>query len=580
MTDPGKNYPGQKGFPTPNDTPEETACIVFTVPASNDWSGLLLGAVKELLNPYNYYFWGVVTPEEAADKWNEIFTAAVNNNSCSAIVDAPYWEDESGDDADDEAPVDLQQWFGELQIIDDRLSFKDNLGIWIITAFVAAAATPAAAIAFLPFARKFVLTFQHFSLGGLVRILVDTVEIITVDTYSETDEARDVTIIMPEPAAGARAADPQTLWVEYTGEANPAVVGTASIRVIKKRLSEAEVSPLNLRYNEDCDCVEYSPDGGETWVRSDADDPRVGTKFIKPLKTGSDIRCRSAASMVKWMRDFIEYEAGILTAGAAIISAANWMLSFLTIIAPYAILARLVIDAAGVLFTIGGTALTVAFDEETWEGFLCILYCEIASDGSISESQLITIRTRIITELNTTAAIVLGTVLDVQGQVGLQNAGELYEVEEDCSDCECGWCHDEDFLLSDGGFEVDTWGGLAVYTAGIGWESADASGFRGMYIHKAFGATYNFTKIEMTYEGMSPLTTWVVAGNNGGGDLLHQSGAAEVGEHTVGWTGSQDISWIDFQGGNWVSSGSGGNFIAVHAHFEGIGESPYGADNC
>jgi len=48
MTLPGKLAPGLKGYPTPNDTPEEQGCFTFKFPNSSDYTGQLLGALQPL----------------------------------------------------------------------------------------------------------------------------------------------------------------------------------------------------------------------------------------------------------------------------------------------------------------------------------------------------------------------------------------------------------------------------------------------------------------------------------------------------------------------------------------------------
>lgn len=79
MTSPGKNFPGEKGFPTPNDVAPDGGYIVFRIPKSNDWSGLILGAAQLLSYSYNWYKWGDMTPDEAAEAFRVIVDAAPFN---------------------------------------------------------------------------------------------------------------------------------------------------------------------------------------------------------------------------------------------------------------------------------------------------------------------------------------------------------------------------------------------------------------------------------------------------------------------------------------------------------------------
>lgn len=348
------------------------------------------------------------------------------------------------------------------------------------------------------------------------------------------------------------------------------------MEIIRGRLSAADLSPSSLRYNPDTDTVQYTPDGGTTWVDDPSDDPRVGLKFLKPLKTGSDIRCRSAASMVMWLRNFIEYEAGLMTLGAGVTALGNGFLTFLSPIAPYFILARVVFEGAEALFTIGATALTAAFDEGTWDALLCIFFCNIASDGSVTDGKFETIQGLISSDLNTTAALVLNLILQTQGRVGFQNAGVLYEVEgADCSDCECNWCYEMDFALSDFGWSVVS---AANYNAGVGWQSQVSGGSALLGITRTFAAT-NIIDITLTFNravdaggGSSAMDLKL-----GGSILSTRPLATGAGDHvageSVGTTLDQVSLFIDNNGSTAINTVS-------KIKFRGTGDNPFGADNC
>lgn len=79
MTTPGKNFPGQKGFPTPNNTPGDTVRRIFIVPNSEEWLGLLEGAAQVLLDEWRYYDWGALTPAETVAAFNEVILASYTN---------------------------------------------------------------------------------------------------------------------------------------------------------------------------------------------------------------------------------------------------------------------------------------------------------------------------------------------------------------------------------------------------------------------------------------------------------------------------------------------------------------------
>lgn len=192
MIEPGKNFPGQKGYPTPDDVPEEQGYIVFYFPDSNDWAGLLLGAAGQLAEHWNYFGWGALTPNEAAEAWKEIVNQAPYN-ILPATRPAPYWDD--AEDSDDEMPNDTQPWYGTVEDAEappDELTFQENAAIWLVTGFLAFATIEvgaAPAIFFHTIAPRFVLAFRKGDLGEIIRVVIDSVEYGRVDTsgYSEDD---------------------------------------------------------------------------------------------------------------------------------------------------------------------------------------------------------------------------------------------------------------------------------------------------------------------------------------------------------------------------------------------------------
>lgn len=179
MTLPGKLEPGLKGFPTPNEIPEEQGYLIFYFPNSNDWVGLLLGAVKELTYEYNWYQWGALTTAEAAEAFKDIVTEAPYN-LIEGGTPAPYWD--TPEDADDQEPADEQPWYGKME----GTTFVEDVGIWVITGFIAYSGQIGAAIAFKTFAPRFVLAWKQDGIAGAIRVFIDGVDNGLLDTYSDT----------------------------------------------------------------------------------------------------------------------------------------------------------------------------------------------------------------------------------------------------------------------------------------------------------------------------------------------------------------------------------------------------------
>lgn len=188
---PGFEFPGQTGFPTPDDVPEDEGYIIFRFPNSNDWAGLIMGAAQQLTYPWNFSQWGALTPDEAADAWRLIVQQAPHNLAVET-VDTPYWDDST--DVDDEMSIDDQPWYGRVEdpsVPPDELTFIEDAAIWAFTGLIAVATVAevgfAPAIAFRTIAPKFVVAIRTGDLGRIIRLFVDGSEAARVEDDGSGD---------------------------------------------------------------------------------------------------------------------------------------------------------------------------------------------------------------------------------------------------------------------------------------------------------------------------------------------------------------------------------------------------------
>jgi len=227
------------------------------------------------------------------------------------------------------------------------------------------------------------------------------------------------------------------------------------MQIIRGRLSPQDYSNPSIRYNTSTDKIQFTPDGGTTWVDTPSADPRHGDSFRLPVLTTGDVKCDAAANMVKWLKDFIDSVTELLGAGATAFGLVNTALSLMTAIFEPSALLLLVVGACETLFGIGATALTGAFTSDQYDLMLCIFYCLVDDNGQVSESAFAVIEDQMTDQLNTTAALVTNLILSMQGEVGLSNAGVIGGQTGDCSGCDdCDWVVEYDFSLSNYGFNV------------------------------------------------------------------------------------------------------------------------------
>lgn len=331
------------------------------------------------------------------------------------------------------------------------------------------------------------------------------------------------------------------------------------MKIIRGRLNPADVSNPSFRYDATCDCIQQTPDNGTTWVNVPSADPRHSVGFLKPPVAGSNKQCDSAANMVKWLKDFIDYETALMVAGATITTLVNGILTPMDLLFPAADFLSVIIDIADTLFGIGATALTAAFTSTEYDALLCIFFCNADGEGRVSAAQLATIEELITEQLNTTAALVVNAILFLQGEIGLSNAGAIGSQVGDCTACACGWSREWN------GANMPAWeffpssnftgGARGHFSSGefLSDDSSVVSWSTEIMMRIVLEATGNFRRIEINYTrtigdfGAAPSQqdTMIFDSSNGyydGTTLAHQNSTVNQpsGAQFI-WSGDQDI---------------------------------------
>lgn len=501
------------GFPTPSATEAATLCRIVQLPDDTAFLSVFMGALALLENPDNWQQIGDMTPEESAQAFVDIIYDMYQNNTCFVDVEAPFWDD--GTDADAEAPADDQPWYGELVEVmsgmgaaEPTLEWHEELRLWIVTAFVAYAGTPAAAIAFYPFARKFVLAFKAGTAGAIVRVFFDGLHLANIDTYGVEDTIINFLVDVGVEPSG------EALWVEHSGEHNPDAEpdanGHFTIGVVRKQLDANEFSPTNLRYNPDTDVVQQTYDDGTTWVDNPGQDPRHSTTYQFPPVVADDPRCQAAANQVRFLKNTIDQALSVISLGTDAAGLALTLLPLFVELGPFAILFELVLALADGLVALGADAISSAFTSDVYDQLTCIFYCNIEDDGTVTADDLSIIEGAIGDQIGGVVQAVLDAMLFLTGEVGLTNEGTIGDAPADCSACIC--CPVEtvyDLTVNDGGFvnEANTWGqmhtNIGTYSAGVGWTTTDTTFYsasqRAMDIGLSF-TEVNVLKVTIEFE--------------------------------------------------------------------------------
>lgn len=434
------NIYGVKGYLTPDNLPEDRHCRTFKIPNDVQWLSVFMGALLPLIYSENWQEYGELTPDEAADEMLAVIWDGYNNNDCPAPIEAPYWDD--GTDVETVSPEDDQPWYGELVetmggmgAAEPTLTFFEELRLWAIVGFVAIAGTPAAAIAFAPFARKFVLAFKTGTAGAIVRVFFDGLHLADIDTYGVEDKIIEFLVDVGVEPSG------EEMWVEHSGEHNEAATpnenGDYTIQVVRKQLAPDEFSPTNLRYNPDTNTVQQTYDGGDTWVDNPGQDPRHSTTYQYPPVGGDDPRCQAAANQVRFLNNTIDETLSAIALGTDALGLALTLLPLFVELGPFAILFELVLALADGLVSLGADAISSAFTNDVYDQLLCIFFCNIESDGTVTPTDLSNIEDQIGSQIGGVVQVVLDLMLALTGEVGLTNEGTMGDAPADCSDCDC-----------------------------------------------------------------------------------------------------------------------------------------------
>lgn len=304
------------------------------------------------------------------------------------------------------------------------LDFVEQAAIWSFAGLLAVSATPLAAIAFLTVAPSFVIAMRTGDLGAIVTIYVDGVPAAVVDTYADAPGMLFQSIVA-DP-------DTETHQIYVQKDDNPDTI----IEVLRKELSPSEITPTNLRWNEDCDCVQQTFDGGDTWVDAPGQDPRSAPGFGAPPLATDDPRCDAAANMVEFLRNNV----ALVLAAENAVELGSQMLAFIGLTIPaIGTVVALISIIAGLLLALGAEVIAEAFTSDVYDAFLCIFYCNIDNDGQMSDAQLSAIYAAVAAQFDITVQAVFGYYGQLFGPVGWSNAGALGTQTGDCGDCNCTW---------------------------------------------------------------------------------------------------------------------------------------------
>src|SRR6185503_14895828 len=206
-------------------------------------------------------------------------------------------------------------------------------------------------------------------------------------------------------------------------------------------------NPTSGRINENGEFEQLNPDTLE-WEVNSTDDPRFNGIIYPPIpgEDGSTKKCTAANSLVTTVKAEQEHQASLLSAGATFAEFVAGITQFLVGISVItggvtAVIAVITTIIAAFVAGLVSSEFEDAFTTETWDDFLCIVFCAMEDDGSFTHAGYAQAMTKCITTIGGTAGSWLQKMVITMGTVGLTNAARAGRAgSRSCDGCDCTDC--------------------------------------------------------------------------------------------------------------------------------------------
>jgi hypothetical protein len=264
------------------------------------------------------------------------------------------------------------------------------------------------------------------------------------------------------------------------------------VKIIRKKLSQADLLPPGVRYDEPTDTIQTWD--GTSWIDTPERDPRNNDSFPPPDTVNP--RCDGAARMSAFLQETVDGIIDGVDAGKSDAEVALVVLGVLVFIPFIDLLYILIASLVGALIIVGSAWLHDAFDTFVWSDLTCVIYARLNEDGFITDEQLASLRTAISDEFAIDPASVLLDILVIVGRGGLNDAAALRSETGNCSACQVlGW--EWDFSDSANGWYAESDRGLYVpgwWTVSTRWVGYLENEMRLAF---AFPTTFEWARVEV-----------------------------------------------------------------------------------
>lgn len=237
----------------------------------------------------------------------------------------------------------------------------------------------------------------------------------------------------------------QTRWIDAAAgkDRDKLAAFSAGIQDILMSGCCGDEQEFIIRY-DDAGLREVSYDGGATWQPDPDPDPRfIGTYYPVPNTIpAEDLRCFGAQNIVNWFHEQQTRTADALGLGGGVAGIIAAILSLIVLYVGITLTSGLatplLIGLASALAVTTAEAFNAAMNEDVYDRLLCTLYCNIGSDGSVSQAQWQEIKDQVIEDEEGIAFRFIFDNLNTLGTIGLSNISRSGAATSyDCSGCDC-----------------------------------------------------------------------------------------------------------------------------------------------
>ena len=294
------------------------------------------------------------------------------------------------------------------------------------------------------------------------------------------------------------------------------------------------------RFNPVTGEYEESTNGGDTWTPEPNADPRNSGSVFPPTSpgVGDTKKCEAANSIVSFFQNAQGVEKAQLDANASV---AEMITALIGIMAAagliFAVVPGVILGFLAFLVNTFAHLIPEDFDSQftvtTWNDLLCILYCEMDEDGTLTDAGWLAVKVACEAEIGGYAGIWLKDHINAIGVLGTNNAGRAnWGGALDCDGCGCGSCASKYIAGVIGGIPRAT-----NITYGGDWIEFDLYDNYGYIMAETLNDCCFFGSFEVI-SGTANATGFVPCGGAYPDDIVQATGVGQCAQ------------WYEFQGSN------------------------------